>query len=832
MSNISAVDIRVNNLVFPLGICDKTPEFSWQVINAQQQSAYRIVCAASESDLFEENFLWDSGRVISGKMSGIVYGGKELKPQTGVFFRIQLTDENNTAGNWSDINYFETALMTEQDFDAQWVGFPAGWSGHALAFQKKFELEKIPRKARLYVAASMADCFINGSKLTDSLLQPAVTDYQKSYHILTFDVTEHLKEGTNTLFFHVGSGWYGMPVIKYRLDADDKNITRSQPLDLPMVYKSPVFRHSIYGGEEYDNTKALDMLETLPANKAALRVYGPQGTLRGFEEEPIIRQQEITPVSWQDHSDGSTTVDFGRNFTGWCRLKIQAPSGTKITMRFAEQLYDSGRINQENLQGDYSTDVFISSGKNEPEIFEPNFTYHGFRYVEISGLPCKFTADMLTGIVLRSNCRRTGYFKCSNKMLNDMFEMMLHTEESNLLAVPTDCPQRTERMGWLNDMLARNEGALYLFDVSNIYTKYLRDISEAQDPQSGDVPMTAPFYWGFEVDPVCSSFLETALNSFKFYGKTAQLHVLYQQMKKYVEYLLNSRDTDGILRKGGFVGDWCPPLCFNGPEESPQNKSVPHGLVSTALMFYAVRMLKDISKIISIQDDFRFDDIMQKIRQDFAAEFMVSPNRLKVESMAGYSIAICLGLIDETECSCAAERLAELFAENNFKHTTGNICTKYLFEVLSRYGFTDHVMRLASSSDYPGWGYMIENGATTVWERWEKDDGKRLSSLNHPMHSAPCVWMFRYLAGIKLLPESMGADTVELSPEFPETLDFVEAVYDSRSGRYCSKWKREANRIIWDFTIPCNCRAKVKTADGSFKVYFSGSYQIVFDIVR
>lgn len=833
MKSISAADIRVNNLVSPLGICDKTPEFSWQVSCAGAQSAYRIVCAAGMQELSDEKFLWDSGKVYSSRMSGIIYGGKDLPSCTEVFFRIKLTDENGNDGHWSAVHTFETGLLTEDDFDAQWVGFPAGWSGHALCFQKFFELEEIPSKARLYAAGGMVECFINGIALaSDSVLQPAVTDYSKSYHVLAFDVTKHLKKGRNVLFFHVGNGWYGMPVLKYRLDADNRNITRSHPLDLPMVFKSPVFRHSIYGGEEYDAAGVSDMCMALPANKAALRVYGPQGALRGLEEEPVTRQQEITPVSWVTHSDGKITVDFGRNFAGWCRLKISAPAGTAVTMRFAEQLYDNGRINQENLQGDYSTDVFISSGKSSPEIFEPHFTYHGFRYVEISGLPDRFSGDMLTGIVLRSNCRRTGYFKCSDPLLNDIFEMMLHTEESNLFAVPTDCPQRTERMGWLNDMLARNEGACYLFDTSNIYAKYLRDIAEAQDEVSGDVPMTAPFYWGFEVDPVCSSFLEIALNSYKFYGRTSQLHKLYCGMKKYVDFLLDCRDEDGILRKGGFVGDWCPPLCFNGEKESPQNTSLPHGLVSTALMFYAVKMLREISSIIGKTDDFKFEDTLQKIRQDFFTAFMASPDRLKVESLAGYSIIVRLGLLDGAEASGAAARLAELFAANNYKHTTGNICTKYLLEVLSCYGHADDALRLVSSTDYPGWGYMLVSGATTVWERWEKDDGKRLSSLNHPMHSAPCVWMFRHLAGIKLLPESSGADFIELSPVFPEKLEYAEAVYESRSGRYTSSWKKSSGKVIWDFSIPANCRAKVRMADGSFKMYFSGTYQLSFEIER
>ena len=222
--------------------------------------------------------------------------------------------------------------------------------------------------------------------------------------------------------------------------------------------------------------------------------------------------------------------------------------------------------------------------------------------------------------------------------------------------------------------------------------------------------------------------------------------------------------------------------------------------------------------------------VSERTKQAFAKEFISSCGRLKYESQAAYAIAVYCGLFDGKDAAIAAGRLAEIFEANNFKHTTGNICTKYLFDVLSQYGYIDDVMKLAVSTDYPGWGFMLANGATTVWERWEIDDGKRLNSLNHPMHSAPCVWMFRHLAGIKMLPRSTGADLVELSPEFPTELDFVEAEFDSCAGKYVSNWKKENGRIIWNFTIPNNCRANVRQPDGSYKTYCAGEHQLAFAI--
>ena len=824
MCSIRAVDVRVNNLIDPIGINCGNVEISWQVAGDVFQGAFRINAAYSVQALESGELICDT--VEQGSCCRYILSVPQSKCR--IYFRIMLQGSNGESGGWSGIHFFETGFAAPEEFHASWMGFPVGWSGHALVFRKTFNFSGQARNARLYVAGGTVYSRLNGTPLGEqAVLQPSQSDYAKSYHYLTYDVTGLLVQGENTLVFHVGSGWAGVPVLKYQLENDRETVVFSCAGNPPEVAPSPICLHSLYGGEFYDARLEFDVSQPLPFGRAAQRMAGFSGVPRGFEEEPIVPAEEISPVSWRKMPSGSTVVDFGRNFAGWCRLAVCAPSGTVVTMRFAEQLYEDGSINQQNLQGDYAADTYIAKGSGDVEVYEPHFTYHGFRYVEISGID--FTPDMLTGVVLRAGCRRAGFFKCSDPLLNDIFEMMLHTEESNLFAVPTDCPQRTERMGWLNDMMARNEGAAYLFDASNVYTKYLRDAAEAQDEKTGEIPMTAPFYWALDIDPVCSSFIEIAWNSYRFYGKKAQLYNLYPNMCRWMDCLLACRDEDGIMRKGGFVGDWCPPLKFNGEVESPRNTSVPQGLVSTALIYYSLCLMEKIAALIDNHEDAeRFAVTADEVKKDFLAVFRHSNGRLNTESQCAYAFALYCGLFSESECCSAAERLAELFAANGFKHTTGNIGTKYLLEVLSRYGYIDHVMKLVSSSDYPGWGYMLANNATTVWERWEIDDGKRLNSLNHPMHSAPCVWMFRHIGGIKLAADSCRADMVELSPEFPEKLDFAEAVYHSASGTYRSHWKRQDGKICWDFEIPSNCRAKIKTPAGEEKIFTCGRYQLVF----
>lgn len=852
---VKAISLKTNNLIDPLGINGSAPEFSWKQSpesSAHEQSAWEIR-AGRNPDLSGE-ILWDSGKIIGNACSGHRWGGPALQSRDRIYWQVKLWDENGAESEWSTPAVFEIGLQTLEDWDTQWIGFPGGWSGHGIYFQKYFSVPENFHQARVYLGGpSWSEAWINGHRLGgNAVLQPAQTDFSKSWHYLTYDVTEFLKSGENVFAVHAGAGWYGTPVICYRIEADGKLLTRSHFLSLPNVWKSPVSRNSVYGGEEYDAGKEVDPSWKLPGSvthdpetyaafptgdgafpcvRSAFRVSGISGVPRGLEEEPVVPQEEITPVSIQPIAENRWSVDFGRNFAGWCRLKVCVPKGTVIKMLFSEIRNPDLSANQENLLGEETMDTYIAKGDPKGEVFEPHFTYHGFRYVEIQGLKEEPSKETLTGIVLRTDCRRTGKFSCGNDLVNRIFTMILHTEESNLYAVPTDCPQRTERMGWLNDLMARGEGSQYLFDESNLLEKWLRDIAETQDPKTGDIPMTAPFYWGFEPDPVCSSFVETAWLNYAFHGKYALLEDLYPNFKRWVELLIKLRDDDGILRTGGFVGDWVPPVKFNAPHiakygiDTARNFTVPHELVATAVMHYALDLLIRIARILKKETD-SLTAISERIREDFLRCFRSAPGRLKEESQSAYAFALYCGMFPEEECSSAAARLAELFRNNGCKHTTGNIGTKYLLAVLSEYGYADLVWKLISSEDYPGWGYMLANGATTLWERWELAEGGGMNSHNHPMLNSPLLWFFRYAGGIRILPDTAGFDHFELAPFFPEGLDHAEAEFQSCRGKVLSAWKRNDSKIEYRFEIPSGCRAMVKLPGRADQEFKGGKYSL------
>ena len=827
------VDLRTENLSDPIGINQEIPEHSWRLPESfipRRQSAWQIQ-AASSPDFGSGDMLWDSGKVLSSSSFCHRYGGEALKSRARVFWRVRIWDDADCISDWSETASFELGLLSNRDWDAQYLGFPPGWAGSALLYKAKFTCKNPDARIRLYLSGpGWSEVQLNGKDLNNSaVLQPAQTDFNQSVHYLTFDLTGICQAGENELIFHTGSGWYGTPILRYRVEEDGNMLTRSHVFSLPLVSPSPVVRQSIYGGEVFDGKTAAEF-DWNRVTRNPMRVSGPAGIPRGLEEEPITLQEELPVVRWIPLGGDSYTADFGRNFAGWCRLSVKAPAGSRITLRFAEFLHPDNHVNQANLLEDYATDIYIAAGSGETETFEPHFTYHGFRYVEVNGLPSPPDENTLHGIVLRSNCTPRGTFECSDPLVNRIFNMIRHTEESNLFAVPTDCPQRTERMGWLNDMMARCESSLYLFDTANLMAKWLRDIKESQDPETGEIPMTAPFYWGFAIDPVCSSFIESAYLLYIFGGRKALLEELYPAQQRWMQCMLDHCDPDGIFRTGGWVGDWVPPVKFNNNWDSPRNHTVPEAIVSTALMYYAGTLMAKIAAILGKTDDEKaMQETCSRIRQDFLTAFAAGPGKLKDESQSAYAYAIYCGLFPEAERPAAAARLAELFKENNCKHTTGNIGTKYLLEVLGSYGYAELVWNLLVSEDYPGWGYMLANGATTLWERWELEEGNGMNSHNHPMLGCPCSWLYRFVSGIRLLPGSCAFDRFELKPIFLKDLDYCRAAFNARPGMIRSQWQRKEGKVIFEFTIPPNCTAEVTLPDGRKEDYPAGSHQIIYN---
>lgn len=832
MNTFTVAGLRAEGLVDPLGIEMRNPELSWRPSAAQK--AWRVRAAATEAALETGPYLWDSGRVAGSRCHHHPYGGAPLASRERVCWQAMAWAENGEPSAWSAPARFEAGLLDEREWrPSVWVGFPGAWSGAARYFQIRFTAPAQVAKSRLYFSGlGWSEVFVNGKRLGDAVLDPAPTDYSKSVLYRVFDLTGLLVPGENVLAVHAGGGWHVQPIVRYQLELDGELVAKTRPFGPPSG-PSGIRRNSIYGGEEFDARQEPDSTWMLPGGpilrpgRNSCRVAPPAGRMRAAMAPAIRELMELPVRSWNRLADGRFVADFGQNFAGYCRLKLTAPAGTQVSLRFAESCNADGSVNQENLLGEEALDVYTARGDAAGEVWKPRFTYHGFRYVEVSGLPGEPGADTLTGIVVGSDCPPIGHFRTDNELLNRIDKMVAWTERSNLHGVPTDCPQRTERMGWLNDMMARNECALFHFDEATLLRKWLRDIAEAQDPETGFVPMTAPNHWTPDkVDPVCSSFVETAWNLHLFFGERALLRELFPNFLAWCRCMEQATENQ-ILTDGGEIGDWVPPLEFCG-RNTCRSGLVPQELVATALYGYAVSLTAKIAALLEEKDaEKRLAGQLDAIRAAFHARFYRGEGKYESESQSAYSFALRCGMVPEELVELVSQRLVERFEADQYKLTTGNIGTKYLLEALSECGRADLAFRMVNSTEYPGWGYMLANGATTLWERWELATGRGMNSHNHPMLGSVGGWFYRYLAGIRPLPDSDGFDRFELAPCFVEGLNEVEASYDSFAGKIVSHWKRENGKIRWEFTVPANTEAQVRLPGESVRGFGEGVHQIV-----
>ena len=523
--------------------------------------------------------------------------------------------------------------------------------------------------------------------------------------------------------------------------------------------------------------------------------------------EPIKIMDTIIPKDIKEPVPGIYVIDAGQNLAGWASLKVKGERGTEISMKFAESLYKDGTVNQENLRSAEAKDTYILKGEGE-EQWEPSFTYHGFRYVQVEGFPYPPKPGDIQIKIVRSSVDQTGKFKCSNELLNRIHHMVWSTEASNLHSIPTDCPQRDERMGWLNDLTVRIEQALYNFDLSRFYPKFIDDVEDTQDPD-GTITCTATFRYGSRpADPVSASYLLLALKSYEFYGNKEIISQHYKGLKAWTDYL-NSRTKDGIVDYS-YYGDWCPPIEF-GVNSGSVSKYTPGVYISTGYLYYCAKMISQMADLLGNEVDKSF---YSKLAEKTA---IAINDKYWDEKAGGYgsnnqacnSFALFLGLVDKDRIPRVVNNLVTDVKNHDYHLTTGNLCTKYLLEMLTEYGYPEVAYKVAAQETYPGWGFMLANGATTLWERWEHETGGAMNSHNHPMMGSVGSWFYKYILGI--LPDNNGPgfEKFIIHPIIMNDLNFAEGEFSSVKGLIKSAWKKENGSIYLNVTIHGNSTATV-----------------------
>ena len=802
-----------------MGIDSKKPQLSWRITaggrGISQQERQILVATSPEALSGDKADMWDSGWVHSSQSAGVAYEGKELQSRQRYCWKVRIRTEGGIVSDWSEPTWFEMGLLQPKDWRTGWIEYVAGMLGKVIYFKGNIPLHRAVKQARCYIAGiGFYELYINGRKVGDHVLDPVQSAYHKRVYYVTYDIEPYLSEGENSIVVAVASGWHGTPRLRIQTEitATDGSSTLFTSNNMHAITTGPVVSSSIFDGEYYD---ARQTIFDLPLPEGRDQRWGGahntgevQGEMNAQAIDPIKVTDSIVPRLIKEPSPGVYVFDAGQNLAGWAALKVQGKAGTAITLRFAENLYDDGSVNQENLMNAKATDTYILNGKGI-ERWEPAFTYHGFRYVQVEGLPHRPAGGDIVVKRVRSSIAQTGKFSCSNPLLNDIHRMVVNTEASNLHGVPTDCPQRDERMGWLNDLTVRIEQAIYNFDMSRFYPKFITDIQDTQDKE-GAITCTAPYRFGSRpADPVSASYLILALKCYEFYGNRRIIADHFDGMKAWVDYL-QSHTEDGIVNYS-YYGDWCPPAEFGVAPGFAVSKNTPGELISTGYLYYCEKILSDMAKVIHRGAD------AEEYRQRAKETAEAFNRRYWNEQTGGYAsnnqacnaFALYLGLVEEKNVSSVVANLAKDVERHDYHLTTGNLCTKYLLEMLTEHGYSEHAYRIVAQTTYPGWGYMLANGATALWERWEHLTNGGMNSHNHPMMGSVGSWFYKYVLGINADFEHPGFSQFIIKPFIFDDLTSAEGELNTVKGLIKSAWRKKGASVYLDVTIPHNTVATV-----------------------
>ncbi len=834
--------LRCEYLDNPVGLGTGEPRFSWVAEHPRRgarQSAYQVI-VSPERDFLQNGMgdYWDSQRVESAQISGITYDGSPLWSGKVYFWRARWWDEEGKVSPWSDVARFEMGLLQERDWKARWISrktvdeftsrgnvMQGVYSGDfiqnlAIYLRKEFKVEETVRRARIYVSGlGYYELRLNGRKVGDHVLDPAQTDYRKIAMYSVFDITPDLRE-KNALAVILGNGrhiknfGYGKPrlLLQLHLEREDELIDRINSDGTWKANTGPLQENGLYLGERYDarlEWKGWDMPGFDDTSWEEVEVVtGPPVAPQGLP--PIRVVETLRPIHQWSPRRGVYVFDFGQNFSGWVRLKTSGPRGQVIRVRHAELIHEDGNINILPNQNAEATDTFILKGQGEEE-YEPRFTYHGFRYAEVEGLPGEPTLDSVRGCFVHSDVEKKGEFRCSHPLLNQIHRNIIWGQLSNLMSIPTDCPQRDERHGWLGDAHLSAEESILNFDMASFYSKFLEDIRLSQK-EDGSLPDTVPPYIQrlYPADPAWGiAYLELAWMMFLHYGDKRVLQRHYTGMKKYVDYL--NRNAEGhIIQKLGKYGDWCPP-------GSVVPKKTHLELTSTWCFYRAARLISTFAEALGRADDARdYASLAEAIKAAFNARFLAEDQYTafrigpadKSPDQSSNVLPLALDMVPENKKVRVMTRLLDsVVREWDYHLDTGILGTRYLLDVLTESGHGEVAFRVATQRTYPSWGFMVESGATTLWERWENLTGSGMNSHNHIMLGSIDAWLYRSVAGIRCA--APGWMKMVVRPLACDGLSEASARIMTIRGQAEVAWRKSSEEFELSALIPVGTEAEI-----------------------
>ena len=825
----------------PVGIDVRNPRIGWRIVSEERatfQTAYRIQVSADPT--FGTSFLWDSGKIASDRQNHVEIKEIPSLSRKRFYYRVQAWNQRDERSDWSEPSFWETGLLESADWTAEWIAAPdevcSRDGSRCPMLRKSFELRSAVRDARLYATAlGLYEISLNGRRVGDRYFTPGWTSYNNRLQYQTYDVTDMLEPGGNAIGCLLGNGWY-----KGDLGGEGKRNHYGDRLallaQLHVTYEdgtedvistdatwkaaaSPILSSEIYHGETYDarlEQEGWNASDFRDDDWKRVEMLGRvRATLVAQQSEPVQRIETIKPIALLRTPKGETVLDFGQNMVGWVRFAVAGQAGDEVMLEHAEVLDGDGNVYTDNLRDAKQTIRYVLKGR-ELETYEPRFTFQGFRYVRLTGFGEPVAPERFEGVVLHTNMKPTGFFACSDPMINQLQHNILWGLKGNFLDVPTDCPQRDERLGWTGDAQMFIRTASYLMNVDPFFTKWLSDL-KAEQAKNGGVPHVVPNVFG---DGAYSSAawgdasVIVPWTLYAVYGDVRILEEQYDSMKAWVEHIRAAGDDEYLWNSGGHFGDW---LALDAQPGSYTGSTDKH-FIATAFYAYSTSLLHKAAAVLGRSDDARrYAALFENIAAAFEREYVTPSGRLAVSTQTAQVLGLKFGLLRGAAKERAVRTLLQLLEETGFHLTTGFVGTPYLNHVLSENGHTDTAYKLLFQKDYPSWLYQVGMGATTVWEHWDgiREDGSfwspKMNSFNHYAYGAIGDWMYRRIAGIDMDDCVPAYKKQIIRPQPPaEGIEWAEGRLDTMYGTVRSYWRRRPEGTMeLHVTIPPNTRADV-----------------------
>jgi alpha-L-rhamnosidase len=842
--------LQTENLSNPLCIDSKAPRFSWQIESADRnelQTAFeiRVSTRPDSKDLF-----WTSGKTNFAASIQVEYNGPQLQAGNRYYWQVRIWDNKGRVSPWSESARWQMGLLRPEDWKARWIqpanavadaGNTARDAGNPL-LRTRFNISRALASATVYITAhGLYEARLNGQRIGDAYLTPGWTSYNKRLQYQAYDVTGLLHKGANAIGALLGNGWY-RGTIGFDTQHNVYGKDNSLLLQLIIRYKDgksdtiatgPGWRSStgdvrsseIYNGERIDHRLAkngwslpdYDDSQWTPVQTEDF----PMSNLIATVNEPVRKHETFPALRLITTPKGEQVLDFGQNLVGWVVVRLNGhPVADSLRLSHAEVLDKQGNFYTDNLRKAKAEDVYIVGERKErandstiEEVFEPHFTFHGFRYVRVEGWKGSIDISAFTAVALYSDMPKTGTFTCSDPLINQLQHNIQWGQQGNFLDVPTDCPQRDERLGWTGDAQVFSRTAAFNRGVENFFTKWLKDVAADQLP-SGAVPFVIPNVTG---SGTSAGWADVATiipwNVYLAYGDQRVLENQYPSMKAWVEYI-RAQAKDDLWNTGFDFGDWL----FYRPFDDNDGRSAVTDKYLIAQCFYAhsTQLLINAADVLGKKDDIAaYSALLKRIKAAFLHEYVTPSGRLVSGTQTAYVLALEFDMLPEELREQAVKRLVSNIQDYNYHLTTGFLGTPYLCHVLSDFGYVSVAYRLLMQDTYPSWLYPVKMGATTIWERW---DGIRpdstfetpgMNSFNHYAYGAIGDWMYRVIAGIDTYAADPGYHHSRIDPHPGGGLTEAGADLQTGYGLLSSHWRMNGDTLLMDLVIPANTTSSV-----------------------